>query len=373
MVPWVPSVPDSGGLAGSWVCCARCRSWHSRLGTWHLDHVHAWSKRTLVMEAPESVVIGPDTHVATIGSCFAEELAKMMVSVNVKGAMHPSGLYYSTASIRQELEHLTGGWQAREDEPHWVTPAGLVDPFRSYDVAYDDAAALTASRREADDAAEALFRGARVVIVTLGLIETSRGRATGNTFRAIPHPAVFADLQPEFHRLTVAEMLDDLERIRRVIVEELGATMIVTTSPVPLHTTFTPLDVRIANSESKGRIRAAVSEFVDAFPDVRYFHSYEMVVTAERQSDYFRDDGRHIERHAVRYIISEFLRLFADPSLRIADVDSTWLTPIEKTAEVPSKPTARRPAAKAPKPPAPLWRRAARRARRAFRRPTPSR
>ena len=106
----------------------------------------------------------------------------------------------------------------------------------------------------------------------------------------------------------------------------------LTTSPVPLHTTFTAHDVRVANMESKSRIRAAVSEFIDRYPDVRYFHSYEMVVTAERQSDYFREDGRHVHRHAVKYIVSEFLRLFGDPALQIADVDTTWLTPIEKTA-----------------------------------------
>src|SRR6187549_3174872 len=101
---------------------------HSRLGTWHLDNVHAWSERTLEMRAPESVVIRPDTRVATIGSCFAEELAKMMAKVNVNGAMHPSGLFYSTASIRQELESLAGGWRERDDEPLWRTPGGLVDP-----------------------------------------------------------------------------------------------------------------------------------------------------------------------------------------------------------------------------------------------------
>ena len=127
-------------------------------------------------------------------------------------------------------------------------------------------------------------------------------------------------------------MLDDLERIRAVVRDTLGATLVVTTSPVPLHSTFTKLDVRIANMESKSRIRAAVSEFVERHPDVRYFHSYEMVMTAERQSDYFREDGRHVHRHAVKYIVSEFLRLFGDPSLQMTDVDTSWLTPIEKTA-----------------------------------------
>jgi hypothetical protein len=200
-----------------------------------------------------------------------------------------------------------------------------------------------------------------VVVATLGLIETWRARPTGNTYRQIPHPGVFPALDVVFHRLAVTEMLEDLERIRRVVVDRLGATLVLTTSPVPLHTTFTDLDVRVANTESKSRIRAAVSEFVERHPDVRYFHSYEMVVTAERQSDYFREDGRHVHRHAVRYIVSEFLRLFGDPSLQMTDVDSSWLTPIEKAAPtVRTQPAAPKP----PRPPVSLPRRMARKVRR---------
>ncbi len=169
---------------------------------------------------------------------------------------------------------------------------------------------------------------------------------------------MFESLGPTFHRLTVAEMLDDLERIYRVVREVLGAELVVTTSPVPLHTTFTALDVRVANVESKSRIRAAVSEFVDRHPDVHYFHSYEMVVTAERQSDYFREDGRHVEERAVRYIVSEFLRLFAAPELMLRDVDSSWLTPLSKTEAAPT------PRVRAPAPRPSLPRRVARRVRR---------
>jgi hypothetical protein len=153
-------------------------------------------------------------------------------------------------------------------------------------------------------------------------------------------------------------MLEDLERIRRVITQTIGAKMVITTSPVPLHTTFTAGDVRVANIESKSRIRAATSEFTDRHPDVTYFHSYEMAVTAERQGDYFRDDGRHIHRHAVRYIVSEFLRLFGEPALQLKDVDTTWLTPIEKTAAIPT------PYARPPKPPVPFPQRVARGVRR---------
>jgi GSCFA family protein len=314
----------------------------SRMGTWELDALQEWSKRELVIRAPVEPIVHPDTIVATIGSCFAEELADMMGEVGVRGSMHPGGLFYSTATIRQELERIGGGWPERAAEPLWTTANGLIDPFRDYRKAFPDEAALQADREKADAAADATFRGAGVVVVTLGLIETWRSATTGNTFRQIPHPEVFPSLGAEFHRLTVGEMVADLERIRAFIRDRLGAEMVVTTSPVPLHATFTPLDVRVANTESKSRIRAAVSEFIERHADVHYFHSYEMVVTAERQSDYYREDGRHVHRHAVRYIISEFLRLFADPALHLKDVDASWLTPIEKTATTAPAPLTQR-------------------------------
>ena len=89
-----------------------------------------------------------------------------------------------------------------------------------------------------------------------------------------------------------------------------------------------------------------------------------MVVTAERQSDYFREDGRHVQRHAVRYIVSEFLRLFADPCSSSRDVDSSWLTPIaKKERNIAPEPRPARPKA-APKPPPSLPRRMVRGLRR---------
>ena len=168
----------------------------SRLGDWDLDHVQAWSERTLVIGAEPVRLIEPTTKVATIGSCFASELAKMMDAVGIRGAMHPGGLFYSTATIRQELERIAGGWPERAGEPLWDVGGGWVDPFRDYGVRHPDEATLLAGRAEADAAADALFRGAGVVVVTLGLIETWRSPTSGATYRQIPHPAVFPTLGP---------------------------------------------------------------------------------------------------------------------------------------------------------------------------------
>jgi len=59
------------------------------------------------------------------------------------------------------------------------------------------------------------------VVVTLGLIEAWRSPAAGNTFRQVPHSQVFSEIQRVFHRLNVIEMLDDLERIRKIVRYEM--------------------------------------------------------------------------------------------------------------------------------------------------------
>ena len=103
----------------------------------------------------------------------------MMDTVGIRGAMHPAGLFYSSATIRQELERLAGGWPERVAETPWRVETGLIDPFRDYDTAHADVAALVASRKTADAMADEVFRGAGVVVVTLGLIETWRSRRPG--------------------------------------------------------------------------------------------------------------------------------------------------------------------------------------------------
>ena len=89
----------------------------SRVGDWNLEHVHAWSEREERIRAEAVQLIDRSTKVATIGSCFAQELAKVMGTVDIAGGMHPGGLFYSTATIRQELERVAGGWSERAAEP----------------------------------------------------------------------------------------------------------------------------------------------------------------------------------------------------------------------------------------------------------------
>jgi hypothetical protein len=311
----------------------------SRLGSWELEHLHRWSDRSVEIRRAKEPLLWPDTVVATIGSCFAAELARAMQRLRIKGSMHPGGLFYTSSSIRQELAHLAGEETPMAEEPHWKTSEGWVHPFKDYNAAFPGERELERWSADLDERSRALFRSADVVVVTLGLIEAWRNRHTGAYYRHIPHPDVFPSLDAEFTRLTVAGMRDDLVEIQRLVAKmSPSATLVVTVSPVPLQSTFTPLDVRVANAESKGRIRAAVSEHVEADPRCRYFPSYEFVTTAERLGDFMLEDGRHVRPEAVDLIVAEFMATFAGEPAMAPPIDRAWLTPPTQTAPTIHRP-----------------------------------
>jgi hypothetical protein len=75
-------------------------------GQWTLPHVHMWKDRKARLISAPAELIRPDSKIATIGSCFAAELASAITRLNLDGAMHPAGLLYNTKSIRQEFERI---------------------------------------------------------------------------------------------------------------------------------------------------------------------------------------------------------------------------------------------------------------------------
>ena len=311
-----------------------------KLGQWTLPHVHMWKDRESHLLAPDTPLIKSDSKIATIGSCFASELASAMSRLTLDGAMHPAGLFYNTKSIRQEFERIFESWDAGVSP--WQTQAGFIHPLKSYRKTYDTSDALMKWSEDIDAQADTLFKSPDLIVITLGLIEAWRMPDSQLYLPQIPHPDIFESSGAEFCRLSVQDMFEDLEVVRACIKKYTQAELILTVSPIPLHSTFTDKDVRVANTESKSRIRAAVSQFIDAYPDVHYFHSYEIVTTAERLSDFMLEDGRHVHRHAVDYILEQFLTAFAEPSLKPTQSNPSWLSEPAKTSARPEAGRARK-------------------------------
>lgn len=309
----------------------------SKYWNWELDHFMKWNERGIHITCKRTPIIHKDTNIVTIGSCFASELADAMERLHLRGNMHPNGLYYNTASIRQEFERIFEPGINSFPEEYWKVEQGYIHPYKSYYEFFKTPEELHKWSAEIDEQADELFQNANLFVITLGLIEVWMDKKTGIVYRQLPPPSIVAEKGISFSRLTVADMLNDLEKIHQIICKYTKAKLIITVSPVPLNATMTDLDVRVANMESKSRIRAAVSEFIEAHPDVYYFHSYEIVATAEKAGDFMLEDGRHVRRNAVDFILNQFLRVFASDEIAIGELDTSWITPPNQLALTPKR------------------------------------
>jgi len=295
------------------------------LGTWDLKYLHYWKDRGALPGAIAVPIVNQNTRVATIGSCFAEEIVRVLSDRGFEIAMHPSGLWYNTFSIAQEFEHMFQE-SPYEEEPLWHTNDGFwIHPFKDYHKKFSSREELLGWSNQIDLRAKKLFTEADVIVITLGLTEIWESIRTGNIFTQLPPPDIFEQGVARFRPSTFQENLANLERVYSLIRKNGSAKIIITVSPVPLYATFRNLDVRIANNISKSTLRTAVAEIVEAHEDVYYFHSYEIVTAVDYPGMFMKEDKRHVREMGVELIMDEFLRTYGVPSLKVKPRDISWL------------------------------------------------
>jgi hypothetical protein len=85
--------------------------------------------------------------------------------------------------------------------------------------------------------------------------------------------------------------------------------IVLTVSPVPLHDTFSGIDILTANSYSKATLRAVAQDVADEHEYIDYFPSYELVTLANPDSAWY-PDRRHVQREFVAKIMERFSEIF---------------------------------------------------------------
>ena len=155
------------------------------------------------------------------------------------------------------------------------------------------------------------IRNANFFIFTLGMAEVWYDLETNLYLNRMPPPLTLKRFPNrfEFRQLDYFDVLGALEEIYDVLMQMNGSNfkILLTVSPVPYETTFTPVDGAIsANSYSKSVQRTAVESFVASHENAAYFPAYEMAVN----SDHFlvwEADRHHVRQEFVDYIMSYFL------------------------------------------------------------------
>jgi hypothetical protein len=153
----------------------------------------------------------------------------------------------------------------------------------------------------------------RAVIITLGLVEVWRD-LQANVYINYTPPLALLKAQPEryeFRLTSFAENWANLEAIYALLSRygHPDLRIVVTVSPVPLMTTFSTLDVVLANTYGKSLLRTAAQEWAAAHDNVDYFPSYEIVQNSDRAA-VWEGDLRHVRGAGTQHIMELFLRSY---------------------------------------------------------------
>ena len=306
----------------------------------------AQAERLIPLAQPRfwpSFHINRSEPIFTIGSCFARNIEKQLITEGYKVAASsydvpldlrfkadPDALMnrYVISSIANELlwgfgrpfkmrnlVHMGDGDQWFDPHLHpLVAPAPLVEVL---------------GRRKGISEYMAKAKEARVFIMTLGLAEAWYDTQSHLYLNAVP-PTQAREAHPdrfEFHLLDYGQILEKLELVHGLLAQHgrPDFRMLVTVSPVAMNTTFTGGDVLVANTYSKAVQRAAVEAFVRSHDNVDYFPSFESVTLSDRRRAW-RDDQAHASDEIVRLNVLRMIEAYADPEESTDDLQASRAT-----------------------------------------------
>jgi hypothetical protein len=287
-----------------------------------------------VVAAPR---IGPSERVATLGSCFAQHIARHLQRSGCTyfvaeaapaelSAERAQALQYglftarfgNVYTVRQALQLLqralgrfepqARAWQRRDGR--WV------DPFRPQVLpeGYASEAEVLAARDAHLPRVREMFERAEWLVFTLGLTEGWFDRRDGAVFPLAPGVAG-GDYDPAehgFENFDVASVTQDLHQlIDAVAALNPGCRWLLTVSPVPLMATAEPRHVWTSTTLSKAVLRVAADEATRRHPQVHYFPSYEVITSPAAGGSYYADDLRSVTERGVQHV----MRLFSQHCL----------------------------------------------------------
>lgn len=260
---------------------------------------------------PERPIIGPETRVLAVGSCFARHFI-VWLAEHGYNRNYPESPYNALLRFGSEFE----------------SPAVIAQQFRwAFDelepatlLWIDKNRHLIAATEEGKRAARATLEQTDVLILTLGLSEVWYDKASGEPLWRGLTEDLFDPERHVFRIEPVDKTIEWLECIDRLRQRHLpGLKIVFTVSPIPLRTTFRPVSAITANAASKAILRAALDEFLrrheaDLNRRLFYFPSYEMVTQFFMEPHV--EDNRHLAPIVPGTIVDFFARHYCEDSLQ---------------------------------------------------------
>ena len=270
--------------------------------------------------------------VSTLGSCFAQHLARHINDSGLRYmvteplleteeqteqaammATQFSARYGNIYTTRQALQMLdrANGWETADDV--WERNGRYFDAFRPHARAggFATIEELRDARIAHLQAVKRVFTESDVVVFTLGLTEAWMSTMDGAVYPTAP--GVIAGSQDNsrhvFQNFSYPEVLSDLlnwcQRVREM---NSSVRILLTVSPVPLNATYMPRNVWTSTTYSKAVLRAVAGDVATELSYVDYFPSYEIVTSPQAHGKYFEDDLREVTSVGVKHVMRVFDR-----------------------------------------------------------------
>ena len=256
--------------------------------------------QTHIQIRPFEQKIDHSQPILSLGSCFADNIAKRLQRAKFDTTAAPTGILFNPESIARAIERFD---RAREDKGSLPT---IKELHQANGVWYNYDFHSSLSHIDADVAlaqmSDAVMRGAealaeaKVVIITFG---------TAFVYRLNDSGEVVANCHKQPQRLFTREMLsaeDIAQRYNALLQGPLADKRVIFTLSPVRHLG----DGLEQNSLSKATLRVAIAEIVAKNNNADYFPSYEIMMDELRDYRFYADDMAHPSALAVEYIWERF-------------------------------------------------------------------
>lgn len=250
--------------------------------------------RTQVGLPDQGIKINHSDRIVLWGSCFAENIGKLLIGSKFRCLMNPFGILYNPLSIAEALKQALEKKEYQKADVFYAT--GLWHSWMHHG---------DFSSPSVEDCLMRINGNLRTLSETLpeaDWLVVTWGTAFGYFLKATGEIVGNCHKQPDRLFLRRILKVDEIVEVWKRLLMELktmnpNLKVLFTVSPIR-HIK----DGMHGNQLSKSTLLLAIDELCDQCPDCFYFPAYEIVMDELRDYRFYADDMVHLSDMAVKYI-----------------------------------------------------------------------
>jgi hypothetical protein len=260
--------------------------------------------KTAIELSSPSFNIKYQDSILSMGSCFAQNIAKQLEGLCYNVSINPFGTLYNPISIRNSIGLLLNNYEFNSKDLFFHN--GLWNSFQHHSSFSSPNPAVALEKINVELVkARARLQQNNTLILTFGtawVYELRKTKKVVSNCHKIPTNRF------KRRRLTIPEIVENLGPLLEYLKEKLPAlNIILTVSPIRhLKDGFTE------NQMSKATLILAIQEMVKRASFIHYFPSYEIMMDDLRDYRYYADDLIHPSNLAIDYIWQLFANNYLD-------------------------------------------------------------